>query len=116
MLGIRECVRKGWASNHAPITTWSGPGAYLKGIRRTEGKARQAGWIANRTEQDNLSRETTKQHQTPATTSNPSESPNTGAPPPHGDALVAYESLKREKNSEGNESGEKKFDMNVCRV
>jgi hypothetical protein len=40
----------------------------------------------------------------------------TGAPLPCGDALVTYENLKREKNSEGNENGEKKFDINVCRV
>ena len=39
----------------------------------------------------------------------------TGAPLPHGDALVAYENLRWEKNSEGNENGEKKFDINVCR-
>ena len=81
VLGTWKCVRKGWASNHAPITTWSMPGACLKGIRRAEGKANQAEWIANKTEQDNLSKEMTKQHQTPATTSNPSESPNTAAHP-----------------------------------
>jgi hypothetical protein len=60
--------------------------------------------------------EMTKQQQTGSTASEPSESTNPGAPLSQGDALVAYENLKREKNSEGNEDGEKKFNINVCRV
>ena len=41
---------------------------------------------------------------------------NTGAPLLQGDALVAYENVKRAKDSEGNENGEIKFDINVRRV
>ena len=40
----------------------------------------------------------------------------TGAPLLQGDALVAYEIMKRAKNSEGNENGEIKFDIKVRRV
>jgi hypothetical protein len=56
-----------------------------------------------------------KQHQTGYTASVPSE-PLPQAPLPQGDALVAYENVKWEKNSEGKENGEIKFDINVCRV
>ena len=40
----------------------------------------------------------------------------TGAPLLQGDALVAYENMKRAKNSEGNENGEIKFDIKVRSV
>ena len=95
-------------SNRAAITTWNGPGACLEGLRRAEGSQGKAEWIANERKPDSLSKEMTKQQQTTATTSNPSESPNTGAPPPHGDALVAYANAKREKNCPGKENGSKK--------
>jgi hypothetical protein len=50
--------------------------------------------------------EMTKQQQTGSTASEPSESTNPGAPLPQGDALVAYENVKREKSclGKGNES------------
>jgi hypothetical protein len=50
----------------------------LSGRAQTCGRQpRQPELIANKGKPDNLSMEATKQHQTPATTSNPSESPNT---------------------------------------
>jgi len=56
-----------------------------------------------------------KQHQTRATGSTASDT-TPSAPLPQGDALVAYEKVKQEKNSEGKENGEIKFDINVRRV
>jgi hypothetical protein len=85
-------------------------------LGRAESRQRRGIGLLNKMKTDNLSKETTKHNQTGYTASEPSESTNPGAPLSQGDALVAYENLKREKNSEGNEDGEKKFNINVCRV
>jgi hypothetical protein len=92
-------------------------------LGRTEDKRKGSheGWngLLNKVKLDSLSKETTKQHQTTSTTSKPSEPATTGAPLPCGDALVAYEKLKREKNNEGKENDFKrtwKFDICVGEV
>jgi hypothetical protein len=57
-----------------------------------------------------------KQHHTWATGSTASDT-TTGTPLQQGDALVAYENVRREKNSEGKENGRGiKCDINVRRA
>jgi LysM repeat protein len=102
-------------SNRAPITTWRGAGC-----NQTSSVVREASnddvmkWESYR-KPNGLSTDYAKHNQTMATGSTASE-PTTGTPLQQGDALVAYENVKREKNSEGKENGEIKFDINVCRV
>jgi hypothetical protein len=83
-------------------------------------EANTKGWngLGNNTKQDRLPTEPAKQQQTTATASEPSE-PLPQVPPLHGDALVAIEKLKREKNNEGREKDFKrnwKFDICVGKV
>jgi len=104
-------------SNLAPITTWSGPGACLEGLRRAEGKPRQPGWIGK---QDETEQTVYRKNQTRPNnlySLRALQAPNTGAPLPRGDALVAYENVKCEKNCLGKETGsEKNLEMNELRV
>ena len=66
----------------------------------------------------NMQNATLNGTRTPNTTQDPwhPQATTPGASLPQGDALVAYENVKRAKNSEGNENGEIKFDINVRRV
>ena len=64
--------------------------------------------IANKTKPDNLSTETTKQDQTTATSSESLEPTTTGAPLPHGDALITNKNVKCEKNCLGKENESEK--------
>ena len=55
-------------------------------------------WIAEQGNATAYLWEITKQGQTTSKPSEPLEPATTGAPLPHGDALVAYKNAKREKN------------------
>ena len=86
-------------------------------LGRTEEQPRRVEWISEQGNGTAYLWETTKQGQTPSKPSKPLEPATTGAPLPHGDALVTYENLKQEKKCAGSENGyEKMPEMNVVNM